>query len=276
MRNIFFFTHSLFSKAPQTFLLLCKFFNMKQIHSIFSLLLFPILFSACMESSQQGTDIRQEADLSDTVEFVSTSKNEGSVTSISNTKSIEGFGADYENQNRVIWQKPEMVLDMMGDLEGKTVADIGAGTGHFALRLAKKAQKVVAIDIDKKFTEYIDSIKIMELPDQFQDRLVTRLSSENDPNLKENELDVAVIVNTYMYVGNRVDWMKKVLNGLKPGGKVIIIDFKRKKTPVGPPTQYRVPLYMAEEEMENAGLVNVQTNDSALDYQYILIGEKRR
>jgi len=247
---------------------------MKQLHSIISLLLFPLLFSACLENSQQGTDIRHEID-PDTVETTAAPEKKEPKKPDVNTKSIEGFGADYENQNRVIWQKPEMVLDMMGDLNEKTVADIGAGTGHFALRLAKKAKKVVAIDIDKKFTEYIDSIKVMELPDQFQSRLVTRLSSENDPNLEENELDVAVIVNTYMYVGDRVNWMKKVLKGLKPGGKVIIIDFKRKRTPVGPPAQYRVPLYMAEEEMEKSGLVNVQTNDSALDYQYILIGEKR-
>lgn len=248
---------------------------MKQIHSIFSLLFFPLLFSACLENSQQGTDIRHEID-ADTVEAVKTTEDNKPEVPVENTKSIEGFGADYESQNRVIWQKPEMVLDMLGDLKDKTVADIGAGTGHFALRLAKKAKKVVAIDIDEKFTEYIDSIKVMELPDQFQGHLVTRLSSENDPNLEENELDIAVIVNTYMYVGNRVDWMKKVLKGLKPGGKVLIIDFKRKRTPVGPPAQYRVPLYMAEEEMEKAGLVNVQTNDSALDYQYILIGEKRQ
>ena len=248
---------------------------MKQIHSIFPFLLCLFFFSSCLENSQQGTDIRHEID-TDTVESVTMPEEGKPKVSDVNTKSIEGFGADYENQNRVIWQKPEMVLEMMGDLTDKTVADIGAGTGHFALRLAKKAKKVVAIDIDKKFTEYIDSIKIMELPDQFQNRLVTRLSSENDPNLQENELDVAVIVNTYMYVGGRTEWMKKVLKGLKPGGKVIVIDFKRKRTPVGPPAQFRVPLYKAEDEMEKAGLVNVQTNDSALDYQYILIGEKRR
>ena len=252
---------------------LAQIFNMKQLHSIFSLLICLSLFSSCLENNQQGTDIRDELD-SDTAQTVETAEEGKTVASNVNTKSLEGFGADYENQNRVIWQKPEMVLEMMGDLKEKTVADIGAGTGHFALRLAKKAKKVIAIDIDAKFTEYIDSIKVMELPDQFHDRLITRLSSENDPNLKENELDVAVIVNTYMYVGNRTDWMRKVLKGLKPGGKVIIIDFKKKKTPVGPPAQFRVPLYMAEEEMENAGLVNVQTNDAALDYQYILIGEK--
>jgi len=247
---------------------------MKQMHPVLILFILSFLLTSCLENNQRGTDIRQEVDVT-TVDSALNSKKSKSETTNINTKSIEGFGADYENQNRVIWQKPEMVLEMMGDLADKTVADIGAGTGHFALRLAKKAKKVVAIDIDKKFTEYIDSVKVMELPDEFQDRLVTRLSSENNPNLEPNELDIAVIVNTYMYVGNRVDWMKKVVSGLKPGGKVIIIDFKRKKTPVGPPAQYRVPLYMAEEEIANAGLINVQTNDSALDYQYILIGEKQ-
>ena len=44
---------------------------------------------------------------------------------------LEGFFATYENTNRVIWQKPELVIDMMGDLSDKSVADIGAGQGAF-------------------------------------------------------------------------------------------------------------------------------------------------
>ena len=244
---------------------------MKKLYFLFVAFVLFLCF-ACLENNQRGTDIRKETEVPVDVTHENVHLDTNSVVP---AKKREGFGADYENENRVIWQKPEMVVEMLGDLTGKTVADIGAGTGHFALRLAKKADKVIAVDIDKKFTSYIDSVKVFELPDNFQERLTTRLATEDNPNLRENEVDIAVIVNTYMYVGNRVDWLKKVVNGLKPGGEIIIIDFKKKRTPVGPPSIYRVPLYQAEEEMSRAGLVNVETNDAVLDYQYILIGQKK-
>ena len=233
-----------------------------------------VLSVSCLQSNQQGTDIRHEVSEDDTTQI--TSQNGQIPAPREDPKAVEGFAADYENQNRVIWQKPEMVVDMLGDLTNKTVADIGAGTGHFALRLAKKARRVIAVDIDRKFTDYIDSVKVYELTKPYQERLITRLATEADPALEEEELDVAVIVNTYMYVENRTEWLKKIADGLKPGGRIIIIDFKRKRTPVGPPSRYRVPLYMAEEELEAAGLVNIQTNDAALDYQYIVSAERKR
>lgn len=231
--------------------------------------------SSCVENNQRTTDIRDEVYNNENVDASTTTTTVVDDENEKLDKSVEGFGADYENQNRVIWQKPEMVLDMMGDLSNKNVADIGAGTGHFALRLAKKAKSVIAIDIDKKFTNYIDSVKVLELPETYQGRLTTRLASEDNPNLNDNELDYAVVVNTYMYVGNRVNWLKQIVKGLKSNGKVMLIDFKKKKTPVGPPSEYRVPLYIAERELEQAGFINIQTNDTALDYQYIVVGEKR-
>ncbi len=57
----------------------------------------------------------------------------------------------FENPARAEWQKPEWVIEQLGDLTGKTVADIGAGTGYFAFRIARKAKKVIAIDIDERF-----------------------------------------------------------------------------------------------------------------------------
>lgn len=181
---------------------------------------------------------------------------------------------DYINTNRVIWQKPDMVIDLLGDLQEKTVADIGAGTGFFALRLVPKAQKVIALDIEQEFVSYLDSIKQYELPEGLQDRLIAKKSETHKPNLAPEEIDIAVIVNTYMYIDNRVDYLGHLKDSVKPGGKVLIIDFKKKRTPIGPSSEMRKPAYQVEDELYKAGFDNVKVNDTALDYQYIVMAEK--
>jgi len=191
-----------------------------------------------------------------------------------NTNRKPGFTEDYLNTNRLIWQKPEMIINLLGSLENKTIADIGAGKGFFALRLAPKAGKVIAVDIDPRFTQYLDSLKRQVLPADMQDQLETRLAEPDDPHLRPGEVDIAMIVNTYMYMKNRVPYLRNLKEGLKEGGTLLIIDFKKKRTPLGPPSTYRIPLYQVEEELIEAGYENIQTNDTALDYQYIIFAEK--
>lgn len=185
-----------------------------------------------------------------------------------------GITEDYENTNRVIWQKPDMIIDLLGDVSRKTVADIGAGTGFFALRIAPLAKKVIAIDIDRRFVEYLDSVKVLELPENLQSHLETRLAQPNDPNLKPGEADVILIVNTFMYIKNRTEYLEILKKGMAKGGKLIIVDFKKKRTPIGPPSEIRVPIHEVEEALYATGFNNIQTNDTALDYQYFVMAEK--
>ena len=181
---------------------------------------------------------------------------------------------DYDNTNRVVWQKPEVVIDLLGNLEGKTVADIGAGTGFFAFRMAPKAKKVIAIDIDPRFISYLDSLKTFELPEEVQNKIETRLALPNDPKLGPAEADVVIIVNTFMYIKDQVAYLENLKRSITDGGMLLIIDFKKKRTPLGPPSQIRVPLFEVEEKLINAGYRDVETNDTALDYQYIVTARK--
>lgn len=185
-----------------------------------------------------------------------------------------GVEEDYTNTNRVIWQKPDLILKLLGNLEGKTVADIGAGTGFFALRMASKASKVIAIDIDPRFTTYLDSVKVLELPEKLQSHLETRLGEPNNPHLKPEEADVIIIVNTFMYIRDQEAYLDTIKKGLKKDGRLLIVDFKKKRTPVGPPAEIRTDLYSVEKALYDAGYRKITTNDTALDFQYIVIATK--
>lgn len=187
---------------------------------------------------------------------------------------LPGLEEDYLNTNRVIWQKPEVVINLLGDIREKTIADIGAGSGFFSLRLAPLAKKVIAIDIEPKFVLYLDSIRHIELAPEIAERLEPRLAKAQDARLRPKEVDIVLIVNTYMYIDQRVDYLKRLSEGIRPNGKILIIDFKKKRTSLGPKMEIRVPQFQVEEELELAGFRILQSNDTALDYQYILLAEK--
>ncbi|MBK9734656.1 MAG: methyltransferase domain-containing protein [Saprospiraceae bacterium] len=102
---------------------------------------------------------------------------------------------------RAIWQKPGLVIAKLGDISDKVIADIGAGTGYFSFRLAGKAKKVIAVEIDKKFIDYIDSTKIF-LPQNVGQKIETRLALHDDPLLKQNEVDIILIINTVAYIND--------------------------------------------------------------------------
>jgi SAM-dependent methyltransferase len=177
--------------------------------------------------------------------------------------------ADYESKDRLIWQKPEMVIERLGNLAEKTVVDIGAGTGFFALRLVPVAKHVIATEIDQRFINFMDSAKV-ELPANIRSRFETRLVEPDDSKLRPGEANAAIIVNTYMYIGNRVDYMKQLRRGIAKGGMVLIVEYKEKNIPVGPPTSIKIPLSTTEKELKMAGFKNIIADDTSLDYQYIV------
>ncbi len=176
----------------------------------------------------------------------------------------------HANVGRDIWQKPGLVIEKLGDISEQTIADIGAGTGYFSLKLSGKAKKVIAIEIEPALIKYIDSSKV-NLPDSLQGRLETRLALPDDPKLITDEVDVILIINTIAYIQDLPDYLNTLKKGLKKGGKVMIIDYKMKRLPIiAPPRSERIYLDKLEDMMVNAGYEVIQTDDTSLDFQYIL------
>jgi SAM-dependent methyltransferase len=187
---------------------------------------------------------------------------------------IESIFSDSEDRDRNIWQKPEMVISMLGDLKGKTVADIGAGSGYFAFRLTPRAEKVIGIDIDPGFISFLDSMKV-RLPESYRNRFVSRLAKPDDPMLGPEEADAVIIVNTYAYIDNRTQYLKTLYKGVAPGGRLLIVDFKKNDIPIGPPDHFRITLNDVRRELISAGFKVIQVDLESLDYQYIIIAEKK-
>jgi SAM-dependent methyltransferase len=187
-----------------------------------------------------------------------------------------GVGTDYENEaeqyesaDRVIWQKPDLVIQQLGDVDGKVVADLGAGTGYFSRRIAYKGATVIAIDIDPKAIQWMEEQKA-RFPLELRNRLIIRQAEPNDPRLNPDEVDIVLLVNTYSYIQNRVTYFAKLKESIRAGGNIIIIDFKKKETPFGPAIEERVDEKDVEKELKEAGYTILAIDDESLDYQYII------
>ncbi|MBL7816935.1 MAG: class I SAM-dependent methyltransferase [Saprospiraceae bacterium] len=182
---------------------------------------------------------------------------------------VDDLREDWESRDRLVWQKPDMVIRRLGDLSQKTVADLGAGTGFFAFRLVPLAKKTIALDIDPRFITFMDSAK-KEMNSELRNRFEARLVDVDNAKLKKGEADAVIIVNTYMYISDRVTYMQHLRQGISKGGMVLIVDYKEKNIPVGPPTNAKVPLSVVEKELKQAGFKNIKSDDTSLDYQYII------
>jgi ubiquinone/menaquinone biosynthesis C-methylase UbiE len=173
--------------------------------------------------------------------------------------------ARFEDPSRAEWQKPDAVIANLGHLQGKTVADIGAGTGYFAFPIANKAAKVIAIDIDQRFLDYIQQKKQTR---KIGANIETRLTAPDWPGFKRGEADVVLIVDTFHHIQNRIEYLKKLKSVLGKGGLLVIIDFKKQKPPPGPPVELRLSQEQVEAELKAAGFAVLSADRDFLPYQY--------
>lgn len=173
-------------------------------------------------------------------------------------------------QDRTIWQKPYMLIDMLGDLSDKIVADIGAGSGYFSFRFVHRAKKVIAIDIEPTLIEMMNTEETYYKP-EVQLRFEARLATPDDPHLKDGEVDIIFISNTYPYIKNRRNYLHRLLKKFRSQGKIMIVDFKKKLSPIGPPQEERLSLADVEQDLIDAGYKLMVSDDTSLDYQYIII-----
>ena len=196
----------------------------------------------------------------------------------STTKSADTLttgNIDPDAKNRDIWQHPENVIRLLGDISNQTVADIGAGSGYFSFKVLPHAKKLIAIDIDERFINLMNQ-KAGVLPEDLKNRFEARLASPDDPRLSENEIQTALVVNTYIYIQNRTLYFKNLKKSLSNKAKLVIIDFKDIDLPVGPTTSIKLSAEQVMNELKEAGYSNITIDNSLLEYQYVVTAENTK
>jgi SAM-dependent methyltransferase len=115
------------------------------------------------------------------------------------------------------------VMDILGIIPGKNVADIGAGSGWFTVRAARRVTDsgaVYAVDINPEATRYIDK----RVQKEGLHNVKTILSKSDDPQLPANQIDSVLLLKTYHEIDKPVALLRNLRASLRPGAKIGIID----------------------------------------------------
>jgi len=190
-----------------------------------------------------------------------------------NQSSIESLVNAFDSPERTNWQQPEKVIALFGDVSTQKIMDLGAGSGYFTLRLAAKGALVIAADVSDRFQNIIQDKLEEEDLKQLSENIELRKVPYDSPEIEKEEVDGVLIVNTWHHIDGRRSYMKKILNGVKNGGKILIVDFKL-GSPGGPPDSHKLGLEDAMDEIKDLNFTKIQTDTSLLERQYIIIGIK--
>ena len=159
-------------------------------------------------------------------------------------------------------------MDILGIAPGKGIADIGAGSGWFAVRAARRvgpSGTVYAVDINPEAIRYIDR----RMRSESLANIKTILSKPDDPMLPKEAVDAVLLLKTYHEVADPIALLEHLRPALRPGARLGIIDRN------GNGTNHGVGRKIVVEEAVRAGYRLVQTyefvKDDGMDYFLVFI-----
>ncbi len=193
---------------------------------------------------------------------------EHAATSHHHFHDIDHWAKVFESEDRAKWQKPDEVVNALELKPGQNVADIGAGTGYFTRRFAAAVAPggaAIGLDVEPGMVDYMNADANSRGLKNYSARVV----KPDDPGLAPASMDVVFFCDALHHIDDRVAYLKRLKAALKPGGRVVDVDFKEGNLPVGPPPQHKLARAKVIGEFTAAGYRLAHEHDF-LPYQYFL------
>ena len=168
---------------------------------------------------------------------------------------------------------PFKLLERVGIREGQFVADLGCGSlGHFvfpAAQLVGGKGKVFAVDIQRSVLDHIEKLAKEQ---QFWN--VQPIWSDIDvyraTHIEPATLDLTLLINNLFLSQNRDHLVKEMARLTRPGGRIVVVEWKASKSPIGPPTENRIDVEVAKKMLKTP-LFELYDEFEAGPYHYGLI-----
>jgi SAM-dependent methyltransferase len=188
--------------------------------------------------------------------------------------SVMGWqGAEWlERSERELEEEPDKALDALGPLAGLTIADVGAGSGYFTVRLAARAGtkgRVFANDLQPEMLKMLAARLVRENIGN-----VTLVQgSIDDPRLPISSIDVALMVDVYHEFSEPQKMLRAIRTALKTGGRLVLVEYRKEDPDVPIRFEHKMSVAEAKIEVEAEGFTLAKV-DERLPRQHILIYSK--
>lgn len=183
------------------------------------------------------------------------------------------FGIDWlERKEREIEENSSLLLKNLAVKPGMIIADVGAGSGYHSALLSKMVGngKVFAVDVEPEMIAYLNArIKRENLS-----RIVPVLCTEKNVTLPENAIDLILLVDVYHEFSYPYEMALSMFNVLKPGGKLVLVEFRAEDETVPIKTIHKMSEAQAIKELKVAGFT-FEKNISNLPWQHFLVFTKK-
>jgi predicted methyltransferase len=176
----------------------------------------------------------------------------------------------FDDPERDAWQKPHQVIEALALKPDAVVADLGAGTGYFSVRLARMVPKgtVYAVDVEPDMVKYLGQRAAREK----LGNMVAVRAAPGDARLPA-KADLVLLVDVYHHIGERERYFRQLADSLAPGGRLAVIDF-RLDSKRGPPKDARIAPERVKAELAAAGYA-LAAEHAFLPDQYFLVFARR-
>jgi SAM-dependent methyltransferase len=177
-----------------------------------------------------------------------------------------------ERPKREREERTDLLLQQLSLKATDYVVDLGAGTGYFSFPIAVQltAGKVLAVDIEPEMLRLIEQRKSAEGTENID----TILANERSPNIPNASVDVVLLVDAYHEFSYPREVMAGVVKGLKPGGRVVLVEYRGEDNSVPIKRLHKMTQQQAKKEMSAVGLQWLRTDDY-LPQQHVMIFSKQ-
>jgi ubiquinone/menaquinone biosynthesis C-methylase UbiE len=179
-------------------------------------------------------------------------------------------GADWlDRDDREAAEQPERVLDILGVREGMTVADVGAGSGYFTVRIARRVGprgRVLATDLQAEMLALLRT----KVASAKLTNVSPLLATESDARLPRGELDLVLMVDVYHELPRPAETLAQVRAALGPEGRLALVEYRGEDPAVAIKPDHKMTLAQIKKELVASRFVLV-TSEEELPQQRIVI-----
>jgi len=174
-----------------------------------------------------------------------------------------------ERPEREDEEAPSKALDALELKPGMVVADIGAGSGYYSSRIAKRVGptgRVYATDIQPGMIELLER----RIKSEGLTNVTTVLGGMDDPKLPPKSIDLAIMVDVYHELQQPQIFLQRLKDTFKPGGRLVLLEFRKEDPKVPILEVHKMSVDEVKQEMDAEGFA-IDKVIETLPWQHIIV-----